>query len=96
MWQMTCEQSLEQEELLAAQQKEIDRLKACERTRITTPPGPVPASHGEYAPSEHSSRLPEKLPVKHRGKAPPIDPYKGENSEVRMDDWLPALKRAAS
>ena len=104
MWQMTCEQSREQEELLAAQQKEIDRLKARERTRITTPPGPVAPSHSEYAPSEHLSRLSpspsghlsEKLPVKRRGKVPPIDPYTGEDPEVRMDDWLPALKRAAS
>ena len=32
----------------------------------------------------------------HRGKAPPIDPYTEEDPEVRMDDWLPALKRAVS
>ena len=29
-------------------------------------------------------------------KAPPIDPYTGEDPEVRIDDWLPALKRAVS
>ena len=34
----------------------------------------------------------EKLPMKRRGKAPSIDPYTGEDPEVRMDDWLPALK----
>ena len=115
MWQMTCEQSREQEELLAAQQKEIDRLKAREKTRITTPaghvtPSVVAPSHSEYAPSEHPSspspserlspspggHLSEKSSVKHRGKAPPIDPYTGEDPEVRVDDWLPALKRAAS
>ena len=38
-------------------------------------------------------------PVRHtrprRGKAPPVDAFSGENPEVRFDDWLPALKRAA-
>ena len=89
MWQMTCEQSWEQE-LLAAQQKEIDHLKAREKTRVTTPPGPVAPSHSEYAPSEHPSgglsRLPsERLEAQRKGKAPPIDLYTGENPEVRID-----------
>ena len=62
-------------------------------------------SHHEYTPSEHSSgeltparqaQLLDKPTVRRRGKAPPIDPYTGEDPEVRIDDWLPALKRAAS
>ena len=51
---MTCEQSREQEELLAAHQKENDRLKARKRTQITTPPGPVAPSHSQYAPSREA------------------------------------------
>ena len=34
--------------------------------------------------------------MKRRGKAPPIDLYTGEDPKVRIDDWLPALKRAVS
>ena len=31
-----------------------------------------------------------------RGKAPPIDPFSGENTEFRFEDWLPSLERAAT
>ena len=30
-----------------------------------------------------------------RGKAPPVDPFFSEDSEVQLDDWLPALERAS-
>ena len=29
-----------------------------------------------------------------RGKAPPVDPYTGEDPEIQLDDWIPALERA--
>ena len=31
-----------------------------------------------------------------RGKAPPVDPFTGENFEVRLDEWLPSLERACT
>ena len=69
------------------------------------PLGPAALTHSEHGhtPSEHSldgspagehSLAP--TPAKHRAKAPPIDPYTGEDPEVRLDNWLPALKQAAS
>ena len=30
-----------------------------------------------------------------RGKAPPIDPFTGEDLAVRLEDWLPSLERVA-
>ena len=30
-----------------------------------------------------------------RGKAPPIEPFTGEGSNVHWDDWLPTLEQAA-
>ena len=30
-----------------------------------------------------------------RGKAPPIDLFTGESAELRFEDWLPSLERAA-
>ena len=35
-------------------------------------------------------------PVQQRGKAPPIDSFTAENPEIRLDDWLPTLERAAA
>ena len=35
-------------------------------------------------------------PIPHRGKAPPVDSFTGENQEVCIDDWLPALERAST
>ena len=31
-----------------------------------------------------------------RGKAPPIDSFSGEHSEIQFDDWLPSLTRAST
>ena len=31
-----------------------------------------------------------------RGKAPPVDPFTGENDELMWEDWLPTLGRAAT
>lgn len=28
------------------------------------------------------------------GKAPPVDPFTGEDQDSQLDDWLPALERA--
>ncbi len=32
---------------------------------------------------------------KRKGQAPPIDHFSGEQTEMRLDDWLPSLERAA-
>lgn len=29
-------------------------------------------------------------------KAPPVDPFSGEDEGIRLDDWLPALARAST
>ena len=30
-----------------------------------------------------------------RGRAPPLDAFTGEDPEVRLEDWIPGLKRVA-
>ena len=39
---------------------------------------------------------PAETTMQRRGKATPIDLFTGENSEIRFDDWLPTLERAAA
>ena len=58
--------------------------------RLTTP-----LSHASPA---ATSSGPQPMPHRpsRRGKAPPVDAYTGENAEVRFEDWLPTLERAAS
>ena len=50
---------------------------------------------------QHYSRprsIPDTEPTQshgRHGKAPPIDPFCGNDPEVRLDDWLLTLERAA-
>ena len=46
----------------------------------------------EPSPEGRSSGVPRPR----RGKAPPVDQFTGENVEVQLEDWLPALERAAA
>lgn len=46
--------------------------------------------------SSHVTREGSKpKPVARRGKAPPVDPFTGENPSLRLEEWLPALERAS-
>ena len=58
----------------------------------------VRSTAGGDATSEDAHSLPEAgtLPLGRRGKAPPVDSFKGSDPEVRFLDWLPTLERAAN
>ena len=58
--------------------------------------GPTPGhsvSRGVASPSTSRGVAPSS--TERRGRAPPVDPFTGENPELRLDDWLPNLERAA-
>ena len=65
---------------------------------------PVPILPGSSpAPTPHAPKstsgvctVASSAATTRRGKAPPIDPYTAEDSEVRLEDWLPTLDRAAT
>ena len=74
MWRMTCEQSREQETLIATQ-KEIDRLKARARASVSSlspTPSEVLPELSEASPGLDDLRV--HTPKPRCGKAPPIDP----------------------
>ena len=43
-----------------------------------------------------SPYVPSIQPIQRRGNAPPVDPFTAENKEMRFDDWIPTLERAAA
>lgn len=92
MWQANCEFLAQHDELIAAKDAEIQLLKGYLAT--AEPQG------REQTPSELSHPPVEPQPLRtdrrqRRGKAPPIDPFTGENHEIQLDDWIPSLKRAS-
>ena len=50
------------------------------------------AETGGEAPRREALARPRE-PRLRRGKAPPVDPFMGEDLEVRLDEWLPSLER---
>ena len=84
LWKINCAQLTEFEDTLAEKDEEI---LALQESRVTTHDHtpPLPATEQPAAP----------IPVRRRGKAPPVDAFMGEDPEVRLDDWLPSLKHAA-
>ena len=94
IWKLNCEQAAEQETLLAARDEEIESLKKQImelNTRLKLPAGGMDEGSGV---ADTSTRKCE-LSRPRRGRAPPIDQFTGEDPEVSLDDWLPALSRAS-
>ena len=104
VWRLNCTQSREQEELLAAKEDQIATLEAevkmlkasCSESprsgsRTSTPDG---SRSGRSSPTVQE---PIAAPPRHvrRGKAPPVEPFTGENPAIKLHDWLPILKRAS-
>ena len=53
--------------------------------------------HGPFGPPGESGLAPAvSMPLKQRcGRAPPVDPFTAVDPEIRFDDWLSILERAA-
>ncbi len=110
VWRLNCEQVAEYEELLAAKDAELERLRdlLARRDESGSQPAMMTPSKGErteripkegavqtvdfQAARESAAELPS---FRRRGKAPPVDSFTGEEPDVQLDDWLPALQRAA-
>ena len=89
LWRLNCEQLAEMDGSLVEKDEEISRLND-EVSRLHRS---SPSDISESA-SVGSGGAPVSSRVR-RGKAPPVEPFTGEDPECRLDDWLPTLRRAA-
>ena len=102
-WKWSCSQVSDLDALVATKEDEITRLQlelsGSRRVRLVSPHRPT-EEEDERESTHTSSPGPRPVPdpphKPRRGKAPPVDPFSGESDEVQLDDWLPALERAAS
>ena len=106
LWKTSCGQVAEQDALLTAKDDELAALRArvAALSASPVPPGgeeeddnqSLPGSvHPPLSPSRPQPPRTDSSRAR-RGKAPPVDSFLGENVEVQLDDWLPALERASS
>ena len=58
---------------------------------------PLPSEDGVAPPLVQILAQPRVASSSRRtGRAPPIDPFTGEDPTIRLDDWLPSLDRAST
>ena len=92
IWKISCEQVEDFDNTIAAKDREIAQLRtqleeSMNRRRSPSSRSKDTVSDPAVLSSSRESR---------RGRAPPIDKFSAESPEVRLDDWLPSLQRAAS
>ena len=101
LWRANCSLLREFEEAISDKDAEIERLRQQlmalqgETMSSTCTTGPVGSSLAGVTPSValHGHERPTH---KCKGKASPVDSFSGEDEAVRLDDWMPTLKRAAT
>ena len=93
MWRTNCEQLAAFDEIVTSKEEEIASLK--EQLRNQSSPSLSLNESGEEEDEAHVPPRPDRNSKQRRGKAPPIDSFTGESPEMRLDDWLPSLLRAA-
>ena len=74
---------------------EFDKILSAKDEKIATLRQLARHSAATTAVSESTQQAGPR-PVHHRkGKAPPVDPFSGDDPSVQFEDWLPGLQRAA-
>ncbi len=94
LWRTNCECLADYDQLIAQQEAEIRRLRGLLSASSSRADSPV----SDISTTSHSGEgdAPRVTARRsRRGKAPPVDSFTGEDTEVRLDDWLPSLKRAS-
>ena len=98
-WTQKCEQLLAHEAALEEKDAIIatlqDNLRGGMTQGHTSDKEEVTAAEMSTIQSTISSQSEVNTTKERRGKAPPVDSYNGSDPEIRFDDWLPTLERAA-
>ena len=79
---------------MSSRDEEIERLKRQIREMQPRAPPPGLSAESVLDVSTTSTSASESRP--RRGKAPPVDPFTGEDLASTLDDWLPSLQTAAT
>lgn len=104
-WRLRCEQMLTHDEAMQAKEIEIASLHAqlaAARTHEGRSMGLTASVETVHDGSSEPSATPSSrhdtstLQLSRKGKAPPVDLFTGENSDVLWEDWLPTLERTAT
>ena len=77
--------------VLGAKDREIALLRSmlADRQPSDQPP------EQEEVPAQPRTEAISTQPKPRKGKAPPVEMFSGEDPNIRFDDWLPSLNRAA-
>ena len=89
LWRMSCEQIAQHDAMIISKDKEIARLRAQLAERVCQR-NPTSPDAGSLLVSDVAQPGEARC-----GRAPPIDTFTGEDSAVRLDDWLPGLEGVA-
>ncbi len=94
LWGQQCALLAEFDEQLAEAEAKIEHLRAAS----TGSPPSITGERERESPtvSDIFTEQPRRSNAHRRGKAPPVEPFTGENEAIRFDDWLPSLERAAT
>ena len=88
LWRLNCKQLAEMDGSLVRKDEEISPLKdEVARLRRSSPLDAPESASVESGGAPASTRV-------HRGKAPLVDTFMGEDPECRLDDWFLTLRRA--
>ena len=85
LWSLNCTQLAEFAEMLSAKDEELAALRLQGRNSTAVATHTANTSHLGHAASAHHRK----------GKAPPVDPFSGDDPSLQFEDWLLRLKRAA-
>ena len=102
VWRMNCDQLVAHDEELAAKDAEIAELSRKLSAALGTLPQSDLKDHCDASGEGCERKVRQALTMSggatgpRRGKAPPVDPFSGDDGAILVDDWLPSLERAAS